>query len=74
MKKYLIAAIFGLTGVLLQGQNDSVYFNLTLDDAIGLAREQSPMAIMARHQFRSSYWEYRTYKASFLPSLNSVIE
>jgi len=50
-------------------QNDTLSLQLTLDEVVTLAREQSPMATMARHQFRSSYWEYRTFKASFLPSL-----
>jgi outer membrane protein TolC len=50
-------------------QGDSLRLRLTLDDVVALAREQSPMATMARHQFRGSYWEYRTYRASFLPSL-----
>ncbi len=42
---------------------------LTLDDVIRLAREQSIMAIRAKHRFRGSYWEYRTHKAKFRPSL-----
>lgn len=42
---------------------------LTLDDVIEVAREQSPMATSARHQFRRSYWEFRSFQASFLPSL-----
>ena len=41
----------------------------TLDDVILIAREQSPMAIMAKHRFRGSYWEFRTYKAGYLPLL-----
>lgn len=56
-------------------QEDTLRLKLTLNDVIGIAREQSPMATMARHQFRSSYWEYRAYQASFLPrlSLNSTL-
>ena len=42
---------------------------LTLEDVIRLAKEQSPSAIMARHRFRGSYWEYRTHVAKFRPSL-----
>jgi outer membrane protein TolC len=42
----------------------------TLEDVISIAKEQSPMAIMAKHRFRSSYWEYRSYKAKFLPALD----
>ncbi len=56
---------------------------LTLPEVIQLAREQSLMALMARHQFRSSYWEYRTHMARYrpgltleatFPSLNNVME
>ena len=59
----------------VSAQGDTLQLRLTLDEVIGIAREQSPMATMARHQFRSSYWEYRAYQASFLPrlSLNSTL-
>ncbi len=48
---------------------------LTLDEVLQLAKDQSPQAILAKHRFRASYWQYRTYKAEFLPSLklNSTI-
>lgn len=42
---------------------------LTFDEVIKLSEEQSPNALMAKHRFRSSYWQYRSYKAQFLPSL-----
>ena len=42
---------------------------LSLNEVIDLARDQSFQAILARHQFMGSYWEYRSYKAHFLPSL-----
>ncbi|MCD4694792.1 MAG: TolC family protein [Bacteroidales bacterium] len=42
---------------------------LTLNDAIEIARQQSPDALMAKHRFRSSYWQYRSFRASYLPSL-----
>ncbi len=42
---------------------------LNFDQVIQLAREQSPNAIMAKHRFRASYWEFRTYKAEFRPSV-----
>jgi outer membrane protein TolC len=56
---------------------------LALPEVIQAAREQSLMGLMARHQFRSSYWEYRTHKARFrpglsleatIPSLNNTME
>ena len=42
---------------------------LTLPEVIQLAREQSLMGLMARHQFRSSYWEYRSHIARYRPGL-----
>lgn len=41
----------------------------TFNEIILIARQQSPPAVLARHRFRQSYWEYRTYRASFLPTL-----
>lgn len=46
------------------------YLQLDLEDVLQLAREQSPMAILAKHRFRGSYWEFRTHKAKFRPGLN----
>ncbi|MDY6801614.1 MAG: TolC family protein, partial [Bacteroidota bacterium] len=43
---------------------------LTFDEVVQLAREQSPDAIMAKHRFRANYWEFRTYKADYLPNLS----
>jgi len=51
--------------VSLQGQR-----RLTLDQALSTARSQSVQALEAKHSFVSTYWAYRTYKASRLPSLN----
>ena len=42
---------------------------LTLDEAVALARQQSPQAVAARHQYRASYWNWRSFKADYLPSL-----
>lgn len=42
---------------------------LSLEDVIKLANDQSPDAILAKHRFRASYWQYRTFKAEYLPSL-----
>jgi outer membrane protein len=42
---------------------------LTFEEVIKLSEEQSPNALMAKHRFRSSYWQYRSYKAQFLPGL-----
>lgn len=43
---------------------------MTLEEAIGTARYQSVAALQAKHAFVSTYWAYRSYQASRLPSLN----
>ncbi|NOU46219.1 MAG: TolC family protein [Bacteroidales bacterium] len=48
-------------------QEETNYF--ILQDVISLAQKQSPDAQIAKHRFRSSYWEYRSFKAGYLPSL-----
>lgn len=43
---------------------------LTLDDVLRIAHQQSPDALIAKHKFRSSYWQYRSFKADYLPGIN----
>lgn len=43
---------------------------LSLDEVIETAREQSPSALVAKHNFLASYWQFRAFKAQLLPSLN----
>lgn len=41
----------------------------TLEEVVSRACSSSPDALAARHSFRSAYWDYRSYKADYLPSL-----
>lgn len=41
----------------------------SMEEVIRQARRSSPDALAARHTFRSAYWDYRSYKADYLPSL-----
>ena len=43
--------------------------DLTLKQAIQIALDNSPEAQSARHAYRAAYWNYRFYKANYLPSL-----
>ena len=43
--------------------------NLTLDETIALARNGSVQALEAKQSFISTYWAWRAYQASRLPSL-----
>lgn len=44
-------------------------YNLTLEEVLHLAATQSNEALRARNTFQVGYWEYRSYKANFLPNL-----
>jgi len=58
-----------LTITLSQAFGQIPMNTLTLNEVLDLARETSPQAVLAKHQFRAAYWEHRTYEAEFLPSL-----
>lgn len=67
MNKIKLALLLFLTpSTLLFSQN-----KFTLDQVISIAQEQSPDAILAKHSFRAKYWEYRSFRAAYLPGLNA---
>ena len=69
MKKLLL---FSLIVVLLFSTKKIIaqeVKKLTFEEVIKIAEEQSPNALIAKHRFRASYWQYRSYKAQYLPSL-----
>ncbi|MDD2323041.1 MAG: TolC family protein [Bacteroidales bacterium] len=43
---------------------------LSLEDVILMARQRSPEALIASHRYRSSYWQYRYFKADYNPQVN----
>ncbi|MDD5345938.1 MAG: TolC family protein, partial [Proteiniphilum sp.] len=64
MRYILLFILYSIcTGQLIA--QDSL--RLTLDEAVALARAQSPQAVAARHQYRAAYWNWRTFKADYLP-------
>jgi outer membrane protein TolC len=50
-------------------QNAGLERQLSLPDAIGLAREQSPAVRTALNRYRNRYWQFRTYRSDYLPQL-----
>ena len=52
------------------GQTDSVRLELTLQNAVELARSNSIRAQSAQNRFNTSYWQYRLFKANYRPNLN----
>ena len=59
----IISILFSIPGITQEVRK------YTFEEIIYIARQNSPMAIMSRHRFRQSYWEYRTHRAEFLPTL-----
>ena len=58
---------FGISTLALTAQDTVKQF--TLDNILSIAKEQSPDAILARHKFRISFWQYRYFQATYMPGL-----
>jgi outer membrane protein TolC len=70
MKLYNILVILFLSvSANLVFAQEKIVEELSFEQVVELAREQSPEAIMAKHQFRANYWEFKTYIAGFRPSV-----
>lgn len=66
----ILLCVIGITAasdVNASGIGDTL--TLSLRDAIELARKQSPAVQSARNAFLSAYWNYRYYRANYLPSV-----
>lgn len=44
---------------------------MTLGEAISIAQDRSIQALIAKQQFRVSFWDYKTFRGSTLPQLNA---
>lgn len=65
---YIVLFIMvGMTPAMAQQEN-STY--LKLDDVILIAQQRSPNALIATHRYKSSYWQYRYFKADYKPQLS----
>ncbi len=69
MKKLMFFATLGLFFFVCNTSYSQEIKRLTFEEVIRIAEEQSPNALMAKHRFRASYWQYRTYVAQYRPSL-----
>ncbi len=64
---FITLVLFIIFSTKTHSQNNT--YVLSLKDAISIAQQQSPDAIMAKHKFRSSYWKYRSFRATYLPGI-----
>lgn len=69
MKRFLLFSIVIIAVSLTASLRAQEVKRLTLDNVVSLAEEQSPNALIAKHRFRASYWQFRTFKAEYRPSL-----
>ena len=63
----IVALLIVLLGTTLSAQQPTKY---TLSDVVKIAQNQSPDALKAKHRFRVSYWNFKIFKADYLPNLN----
>jgi len=61
---FLIVICINNSGI---AQNEPIH--LSFNDVVEIAHVQSPDALMAKHRYRSSYWQYKTFQAGYKPSL-----
>ncbi len=69
MKKSYLFSIITVLLFVSSFTNAQEVKKLTFQEVIKLAEEQSTNALIAKHRFRSSYWQFRSFKAQYLPSL-----
>ncbi len=69
MKKFVFTLICLVLVLCIEPMQATETRYLTLDEVVAIAREQSPDAMMARHRYRGRYWQYRTFRAGYLPNL-----
>ena len=72
MKKILCLALCLGMPLFVKAQQDTVAYerDITLEEAIALARVQSVDAAVALNELKTAYWEYRTFRANLLPEVN----
>ncbi|MBE6286864.1 MAG: TolC family protein [Mediterranea massiliensis] len=71
MKTWILISLFSLCSVVAWSQEkEAASRPITLEEAILIARTQSVDAAVALNELKTSYWEYRTFRANLLPEVN----
>lgn len=66
--KILIISLIILLGSIVSSFAQDT-LKLSLSEAIMIAKAQSADALIAKHRFRMNYWQYRSFRADYLPSV-----
>ncbi|HTX87834.1 MAG TPA: TolC family protein [Bacteroidales bacterium] len=72
MSRYLRILPILLLAILLpasRGMGQTRPRLITLEDALEIARKQSPDALNSKQQFRESFWEYKSFRGTYLPQI-----
>ncbi|MCX6305988.1 MAG: TolC family protein [Bacteroidetes bacterium] len=69
MKQLILICVAFVFGCSLNVSGQGKVRFITLSEAIEIAKANSPDALNAKQNFRTSYWEFRSYQASNLPAL-----
>lgn len=64
--KFISIAVGMIISLPLMGEE----MKITLQEAIAIAKVQSVDAAVAINEFRSAYWQYRSFRADQLPEIN----
>jgi len=72
MRLKYILSLFSIAFLpfMVEAQNQKIEVDLSLEEVIELAHQQSLYSFRAKNMYLSSYWEFRSYKADRLPSLS----
>lgn len=68
LKQFLSYSLLFVSASCLGAETERI--TITLDEAIARARVNSVDAAVALDELRTSYWEYRSYRAELLPEVN----
>ena len=70
-KSILVALAAACLPLALSAQKEGqTEREITLNEAIAMARSQSVDAAVALNELKTAYWEYRTFRADLLPEVN----
>ncbi|MDR3133716.1 MAG: TolC family protein [Prevotellaceae bacterium] len=70
MKRLIFLLLACCAGQAMAQTVQQYNYTYTLEEVLSLAQEQSPDAVRQRNTYLASYWQYRSYRANQLPSLN----
>lgn len=68
IKQFFLYSLLLLSAHKVCAESEQLY--LSLEDAISRARVSSVDAAVALNELKTSYWEYRSYRAELLPEVN----